>query len=169
VRMVVRDVTQPTFGRRLKELREAAGMTQEQLGGMIYKNKSQISRLENEQARPSANDAELLDTALRTTPILTELVANEPAVPQRTRKRRTVEPRSELPPAPAHLLGRQREVATIINRLRPDPATGSSRSVRVCLISASQASERPLSLPLRPTAYVSISRTVSSTSIFTAI
>ncbi|MDQ3150177.1 MAG: helix-turn-helix domain-containing protein [Actinomycetota bacterium] len=127
-------MTEPTFGSRLRQLREATGMSQRALAGKIFRDHSRISRLESGDIPPTAEYATLLDEALESTPILADLAAVEATRAQQARRRKPIGPRSELPPVPAILLGRSKEVAEIVERLRPDTAAGYSRSVRVCLI-----------------------------------
>ena len=53
--MVVLDVTEPAFGPLLRGLREAAGMSQRELAGKIFRHNSRISRLQSgEIAGPEA-------------------------------------------------------------------------------------------------------------------
>lgn len=62
--MVVLDVTEPTFGSLLRELRKAAGMSQRELARRIFRDHSRISRLESGDIPPTAEYAILLDEVL---------------------------------------------------------------------------------------------------------
>ncbi|WP_165960196.1 helix-turn-helix domain-containing protein [Actinocrispum wychmicini] len=127
-------MTEPTFGSLLRKLREETGMSQRALAGKIFRDHSRISRLESGDIAPTVEYATLLDEVFGTAPTLTAIAREVEAGAQQARRRKSIGRRSELPPVPANLLGRSTEVAAIVDRLRPDTASGSARSVRVCLI-----------------------------------
>src|SRR5438067_2350291 len=57
-------VTDPDFGRKLKELRERHGLSLRRLGGMIHCSHGHLWDLESGIKRPSLSVAVLLDQAL---------------------------------------------------------------------------------------------------------
>lgn len=129
------DVTAGSFGPVLRELREAAELTQKALAKAVFRDHTRISRWEGGYLIPSAEDAALLDEALGSTPRLTELAAIESGGTRPARRRRAFPPRAELPPAPAALVGRDAEIVEIVERLRTGRHAGNPRSSQVCLIS----------------------------------
>src|SRR5439155_10594 len=59
-----RVIVDPRFGRRLRELREAASLSYQTLGGMIYRSHTSIWEAETGRKRPSPELAGDLDAAL---------------------------------------------------------------------------------------------------------
>jgi transcriptional regulator with XRE-family HTH domain/tetratricopeptide (TPR) repeat protein len=118
------------FGARLSELRSAHGYTQQYVADQCNCDNSKISRLEAGRANPTPEDAVALDHLFGTAPELARL-----AEQYRPRQRQPKQPiRSELPPAPAYLLGRDVELGRVIRHLDRSDRHPDSRIVRVCLV-----------------------------------
>jgi transcriptional regulator with XRE-family HTH domain len=64
----------PTFGARLRELRQARGLSLRELAQLAYVSKSMISEWENGRRRPSLDLASVLDAALEAGGALASLV-----------------------------------------------------------------------------------------------
>ncbi|GGR60939.1 transcriptional regulator with XRE-family HTH domain [Nocardioides luteus] len=69
----------PTFGARLRELRQARELSLRELSALAYVSKSQISEWETGRRRPSLDLAEALDHALEANGELAALVIERPA------------------------------------------------------------------------------------------
>ncbi|NGN92642.1 helix-turn-helix transcriptional regulator [Nocardioides sp. KC13] len=71
-------VVDPTFGVRLRELRNSRGLSLRQLATLAYVSKSQISEWETGRRRPSLDLAQTLDEALGANGELASLVIERP-------------------------------------------------------------------------------------------
>lgn len=69
----------PTFGARLRELRQSRGLSLRELAALAYVSKSQISEWETGRRRPTLDLAEALDHALEAGGVLAALVTETSA------------------------------------------------------------------------------------------
>ena len=99
------------FGARLRRLREAAGLTQEQLAERAGLSAKAVSALERgERRRPYPHTLEALARALALPDDERAALARAVAEPARA-------PLPPLPVPPTRLVGREREVAALVDRL----------------------------------------------------
>lgn len=127
------DVTESAFGSRLRELRQARGLTQQSLGDTLHYTKSWVSRLEGSRKKPTLEDVRRLDVALAADGGLISLAIREWPRLARVQAVPVAPVRAELPPGPSALVGRDGEVSRILDHLRPGPGR-DGRAVRICLI-----------------------------------
>ena len=116
-----------TFGERLRRLREAAGLTQEELASKAGVTAKAVSSLERgERRRPYPHTVRSLADALELSEV--ERASLAEAVPRREdadapAPLKEAPPSTSLPPASlTPLVGREREVDEIVNMLRQEDA-----------------------------------------------
>jgi glycosyltransferase involved in cell wall biosynthesis/tetratricopeptide (TPR) repeat protein/transcriptional regulator with XRE-family HTH domain len=114
------EVAQPTFGRRLRELRESAGMSLRELGELVFYSAPQLSRIETGQSQPNLVLAADCDGVLRTGGELMLLAQAE------LLERSTVA--YDFPIGPLRFFGRDDELALLADFL------GSEAPPNVCLL-----------------------------------
>ncbi len=147
------------FGQRLRQLREAAGLTQEELAERAGVSVKAIGALERgRRQRPYPNTLLALSNALN----LTEAERAELAgsLPERTRQQVvSANPPSALPAPPTPLIGREREIEEITRLFRDEEArlvtlTGAGGVGKTRL--ALEAATRLESEVQRPAIFVSL-------------
>lgn len=107
-----------TFGKRLRALRDDAGLSLADLSKHVHYSTAQLSRVENGKSAPSAALAESCDRLFGTAPELARL-ARAAARPVKVIPSPA---QFALPPTPAHFVGRDEELRRIATYLRTDDA-----------------------------------------------
>ncbi|WP_326952275.1 tetratricopeptide repeat protein [Amycolatopsis sp. NBC_01286] len=103
------------FGAALRELRLERGLSLEALARVAHYSKSQLSKVENSRAQPTAQLARACDDALRSGTLLSDLVLVEPPSAPTSAPARV----SGLPRDTPHFTGRTEELAHLISLLAP--------------------------------------------------
>jgi transcriptional regulator with XRE-family HTH domain/tetratricopeptide (TPR) repeat protein len=123
------------FGAALREARNSRGLSLAGLARLVHYSRGYLSKVENGVSKPNPAFARRCDTALGTGGELSRLVPptrrDAPVVEQRPAA--TLRP-FDLPPAPAHLVGRAEEAAALAGLLvgpRPGLGPGAVRQVVV--------------------------------------
>jgi transcriptional regulator with XRE-family HTH domain/tetratricopeptide (TPR) repeat protein len=105
-----------TFGAELRRLRQAAGLSLNDLAGRVHYSKGYLSKVETGLTTPNAALAALCEAELDAAGALTALLPREPA---RRRTRPDVRP-SGLPPAAGDFTGRAAELREVRDALEAD-------------------------------------------------
>ncbi|MGV9766766.1 tetratricopeptide repeat protein [Micromonospora tulbaghiae] len=114
----------PVFGTELRRLRRARGLSLRDLAGQVHYSRGFLSKVETGKARPSGRLAQACDELLGANGDLAQLVKP----PQRRRSRAVQERPVDLPAAGSIFVGRDRELAMVIN-LFPNDAPRTTRIV----------------------------------------
>lgn len=106
-----------TFGQALRRLRQARGVSLNQLAAQVHYSKGQLSKIETGVARAGPRFAHLCDVALSTDGKLVAVLAADPAPARRQRKHDEPAVRFGLPPAVSDFMGRQQELDLLLSSL----------------------------------------------------
>ena len=116
-----------SFGRRVRELRLAAGLSTKALGDLIHYSKAQVSRVEQGHSPPTMTFAAACDRVFGTGDELARAAALRAIGARRGETEQAFDP----PAAPPRMIGRDAEVDALVQHLR---VAADQRTTRVCVL-----------------------------------